>query len=106
MKSHYEGIIKRLMPAVRAGVAKEFSGRYHMTQTEISKKLGVTQAEISKYLKGMYSDSLKKVEAAIPKSAIQEIAKDIAENKDREAQKEMCKICEKTFGFSCSLMIK
>lgn len=106
MDSHYDDVIKKLMPAIRASVAKEFADRYHMTQTEISKKLGVTQAEVSKYLKGMYSDSLKKKEAGIPKSAIQEIAKDIAEDRDHDAQREICKLCGKNSDFDCTLRIK
>jgi predicted transcriptional regulator len=104
--SYYESVMKEFMPAIKAGIAKELSKKYGLTQIEISKKLGVTQAEVSKYLAGIYSDKLKKFEAGISAKSIESITKNVVEKNDYDAQKEICKVCNKSFHFDCSLMIK
>lgn len=41
---------QRIIPVVRAYIAKELIEKYGLTQIEVAKKLGITQAAISQYL--------------------------------------------------------
>ena len=103
MNSHYEDVIKKFMPAVKAGIARELSKKHNMTQTEISGLLGVTQAEVSKYLSRMYSQKLKKFEKGIPESVVSSVAESLVGNREKEAQRKICALCYKNFGYGCSL---
>lgn len=57
-----ESIVKFLLPAIRAGVAKELYNKYDFNQVEIARKLGITQAAVSKYIAGKYSKEIKLLE--------------------------------------------
>ncbi len=50
MKTPCELVVGRIMPAMRASVVKELSGKYHMKQADIARNLGITQASVSQYL--------------------------------------------------------
>lgn len=50
MKTPCELVVGKILPAFRASIVKELSGKYHMKQSEIAKKLGITQASVSQYL--------------------------------------------------------
>ena len=47
--SPYEIVAKSALPALRAMVAKRLQERYHLTQQQVAKRLGVTQASVSNY---------------------------------------------------------
>ena len=47
--SPYEIVAKSALPALRAMVAKRLQERYHLTQQQVARRLGVTQASVSNY---------------------------------------------------------
>lgn len=49
MINPYEMVSRSALPALRAMVAKRMQGKYHMTQQQVARRLGVTQASISNY---------------------------------------------------------
>ncbi len=75
MKTPCELVVGKILPALRASVVRELSGKYHMKQSEISKKLGITQASVSQYLSSARAGGTKIIES-FPK--IQTYATDIA----------------------------
>jgi predicted transcriptional regulator len=75
MKTPCELVVGKILPALRASVVRELSGKYHMKQSEIAKKLGITQASVSQYLSSARAGGTKMIEA-FPK--IQTYADDIA----------------------------
>lgn len=62
MLTKCEKVAERLLPAIKAVVAKTLAQRYSWTQIEIATGLEVTQAAVSKYLSGKYSSDLKRLE--------------------------------------------
>ncbi|MEM2922284.1 MAG: transcriptional regulator [Candidatus Bathyarchaeia archaeon] len=50
MRPPCEEIVKRMLPAFRAMVARELVKKYHYSQVQAATKLGTTQAAISQYL--------------------------------------------------------
>ncbi|WP_455367350.1 transcriptional regulator [[Eubacterium] cellulosolvens] len=50
MKPPCEEIVKRLLPAFRAMIAKKLVQKYKYSQVQAAEKLGTTQAAISQYL--------------------------------------------------------
>jgi predicted transcriptional regulator len=75
MKTPCELVVGKILPALRAAVVKELSGKYHMKQSEIARKLGITQASVSQYLSSARAGGTKMI-ATFPK--IQTYADDIA----------------------------
>jgi predicted transcriptional regulator len=75
MKTPCELVVGKILPVLRASVVKELSGRYHMKQCEIAKKLGITQASVSQYLSSTRAGGTK-VTDSLPK--IKSYADDIA----------------------------
>ena len=77
-------------------MVKELSGKYHMKQSEIAKKLGVTQASVSQYLSSTRAAGTK-VTDSFPKirSYADQIAKRIAGGEDRyEWYAVLCTACK------------
>jgi hypothetical protein len=63
MKTPCELVVGKILPALRASVVKELSGKYHMKQAEIAKKLGITQASVSQYLSSARAGGTKVTES-------------------------------------------
>ncbi len=84
MKTPCELVVGKILPALRASVVRELSGKYHMKQSEIAKKLGITQASVSQYLSSARAGGTK-ITNAFPKikSYADEISRRIASGKDR-----------------------
>ena len=96
MKTPCEMVVGRILPALRASVVKELSGRYHMKQSDIAKKLGITQASVSQYLSSSRAAGTK-VTDSFPKikTYADEIAKRIARGEDKnEWYGLLCKACK------------
>ncbi|OGS42902.1 MAG: hypothetical protein A3K67_06370 [Euryarchaeota archaeon RBG_16_62_10] len=96
MKTPCELVVGKILPALRASVVKELSGKYHMKQSEIAKKLGVTQASVSQYLSSTRAAGTK-VTDSFPKirSYADQIAKRIAGGEDRyEWYAVLCTACK------------
>lgn len=75
MKTPCELVVGKILPALRASVVRELSGKYNMKQSDIAKKLGITQASVSQYLSSARAGGTKIVEK-FPK--IQTYAVDIS----------------------------
>ena len=62
MKTPCELVVGKILPALRASVVRELSGKYNMKQSDIAKKLGITQASVSQYLSSARAGGTKIVE--------------------------------------------
>jgi len=96
MKTPCELIVGKILPALRASVVKELSGKYHMKQAEIARKMGITQASVSQYLSSARASGTKMTES-FPKikTYAEEIAKRIAAGEDRyEIYDYLCTACK------------
>jgi len=96
MKTPCELVVGKILPALRASVVRELSGKYQMKQSEIAKKLGITQASVSQYLSSARAGGTK-VTDRFPKirTYAQEIARRIDEGQDRaEWYTVLCSACK------------
>jgi predicted transcriptional regulator len=84
MKTPCELVVGKILPALRASVVKELSGKYHMKQSDIAMKLGITQASVSQYLSSTRARGTKVTES-FPKIRIyaRDIAKRIVTGEDK-----------------------
>ncbi len=75
-----EVFVKRILPALRALLAKELIERHGLTQLEVSRILGVSQPLINYYLTGRrkvpYADALSKCPKVI--SVVKSVARTLA----------------------------
>jgi predicted transcriptional regulator len=82
MKTFCEIVVSDFLPAMRALVAKELINNYHMTQTEVAKKMGMTQPAVSYYMRELRGTKVKflmKNEKLM--DFVKKTAADIASNK-------------------------
>ena len=71
MDPQCEIIGKYVLPIFRSMLAKELVQKYHLSQTEASKKLGTTQAAVSQYLSSKRAfKGMEHVEEYLPKIRI------------------------------------
>ena len=101
MSSHFERATNEIVPAVRAIIAKELSGKYKMKEEEIARMLNVAQAAVSKYISDKYSDRIKEIEASIDKSLISGYIEKMAQGRAEYANVCMCTICRVLNQFNC-----
>ena len=96
MKTPCELVVGKILPSLRACVVKELSGKYHMKQSDIAKKLGITQASVSQYLSSSRAGSAKVTET-FPKikTYADDIAKRIVRGEDKyEWYSVLCIACK------------
>ena len=62
MKLHCEIAASKLLPTIRALVAKELIEEYEMTQQEAAIKLGITQSAVSQYIRQLRGSNLTSIE--------------------------------------------
>jgi hypothetical protein len=96
MKTPCELVVGKILPALRASVVKELSGKHHMKQSDIAKKLGITQASVSQYLSATRAGGTKVTES-FPKIKIyaNEIANRIVAGENKyEWYGVLCKACQ------------
>lgn len=96
MKTPCELVVGKILPALRASVVKELSGKYRMKQSDIAKKLGITQASVSQYLSSTRAGGTKITES-FPKikTYADEISKRIVAGEDRyEWSVVLCEACK------------
>jgi len=96
MKTPCELVVGKILPTLRASVVKELSGKYHMKQSDIAKKLGITQASVSQYLSATRAGGTKVTES-FPKIKIyaNEIANRIVAGENKyEWYGVLCKACQ------------
>lgn len=96
MKTPCELVVGKILPALRASVVKELSGKHHMKQSEIAKRLGITQASVSQYLSATRAGGTK-VTDSFPKIKIyaEDIANRIVDGQDKyEWYSVLCTACK------------
>jgi len=96
MKTPCELVVGKILPALRASVVKELTGKHHMKQSDIAKKLGITQASVSQYLSATRAGGTKVTER-FPKikTYANEIANRIVAGETMEEwYSVLCKACE------------
>ncbi len=64
-KPECKGIIRSVLPAVRASVATTMHDKYGYSQERIAKELGVVQVAVSKYLRNRYSAQIHRMKSYI-----------------------------------------
>jgi predicted transcriptional regulator len=95
MKTPCELVVGKILPALRASVVKELSGKYQMKQSDIAKRLGITQASVSQYLSATRGGGTK-ITDRFPKirTYAEDIARRIDEGQDRsEWYSVLCSAC-------------
>ena len=78
MISPYEIVSKSALPALRAMVARRLQEKYHMTQQQVAKCLGVTQASISNYARRTRGMMVNLEGDAVVAKAADKIAKELS----------------------------
>lgn len=96
MKIFCETIFADIIPAIRAIVAKDLIEKYDLTQSEVSKRLGITQPAVSQYKSGLRG---KKLENILSNKKlmkwIDKLTLDIASGKT-SFYENICEICGET----------
>ena len=93
-----EVMARRLLPALRALIARELVERHGLAQSKVASLLGVTQASVSHYLSAKRGKLKGLVcEPEELKSMAREVADRIADGsiKPEDIPKVLCKICSR-----------
>lgn len=106
MQTNYEIALGEFMPAFRAKVAKLMVSQYGISQQRTAEMLEVTQASISKYVNDRYSELVKGAEAGINDGMAYAFIEEVLGSHGRDAQRHMCKACQKYHKFDCTIMVK
>jgi predicted transcriptional regulator len=69
-KPECKGIVRAVLPAVRASVASTMHDKYGYTQEKIAERLGVVQVAVSKYLRSKYSDDIGRIKRYIAQNQL------------------------------------
>ncbi|MCD6477398.1 MAG: helix-turn-helix domain-containing protein [Candidatus Aenigmarchaeota archaeon] len=97
MKPPCENVVKYVLPAVRALIARDLIETYKLTQKEAAKRLGMTQPAISQYKKHIRGEKINLLEGNKEiNDSIAALSSSIAKREidlDR-ATDELCKICK------------
>lgn len=89
-----EFIVKKVLPAIRAGIVKELSEEYHLKQNQIANKLGITQPAVSLYLsgdRGRFQEIYEAIDKSIMRKLADEVMKNVGSTDPIEV--EICNIC-------------
>jgi len=103
-----EDVAVNLIPTVRALIAKQLKEKYHLTQEQIAKLLGITQPAVSQYLKESRGKQARKIEKnekimkIIEEAAFRIYTRDV---KKGEIVKMFCKVC-KTYSSKDACMLE
>ncbi|MFH0711226.1 MAG: hypothetical protein V1944_01475 [Candidatus Aenigmatarchaeota archaeon] len=98
MKIFCEVMVADILPSVRALVSRELTNSYNLSQSEISKKLGVTQPAVSQYKKELRGQKVKVLESNKEiMSEIKNFAKKVSKSElsSHESYNLFCRLCEK-----------
>ncbi len=110
MKPFCEIIVSDILPAMRAVLADKLSKTYGLSQTQISKKLGITQPAVSQYKRELRGQKAKiilsnKKTMELIKKLAHDIALDEKDIDSKHLHKRMCSICKRIReeGLVCKL---
>ena len=99
MKPFCEIIVKEVLPAFRALLAKELMDNYNMTQDKVAKKLGITQAAVSQYRRELRGFRLKQMEKDKEiTEMIEKFASRITSDEKMDfitSMEQVCSVCKK-----------
>jgi predicted transcriptional regulator len=84
--------IAKLLPVVRANIAKELIKNYNLSQEKVAEILGVTQSAISQYMKNIRGKEVLERREEF-KKALKEMCEEIMRGESFESV--ICKFCKK-----------
>jgi predicted transcriptional regulator len=102
-------VVRYILPAVRAQIARELINKYGLRRSEAAEKMGVTPAAVTQYLKGvrgevassMVENSTEVIEA------VSKIAENLVKDEDPiiEVLGKMCETCRtvRSNGLLCEM---
>lgn len=97
MKPNCEAMVRYVLPAIRAMIARDLIEGHNMTQKEAAKKLGMTQPAVSQYGKHIRGNRAKILERDQNISdKISKISNSLARGEIdiNEATDKVCEICK------------
>ncbi|MFQ6075464.1 MAG: transcriptional regulator, partial [Candidatus Bathyarchaeia archaeon] len=107
MRPPCEVVVRRLLPILRALVAKELMATYGWTQSRTARRLGVTQPAVSTYLSLLDKDSTQRLDMEELNAAARRIAAGMATGglTLSETVMNVCELCIslKSGGIVCTL---
>lgn len=107
MASKYEVTAEEYVPAARSIIAHTLIEKYHISEVEVARRMGVAQAAVSKYMTGKYSERLKRKMEELNekikgnKQLFDSYIKNVASGSDERANMCVCALCGMANGFSC-----
>ena len=84
----------RLLPAIRAIIAKELVLNYGISQEEVARMMNITQGAVSQYIRKRRGKTI------IKSKNLENYIKELCENLKRGSnfEEELCKLCAKLQG--------
>lgn len=89
-----EFVVKKVLPAIRAGIVRELFDKYNLKQNQIAKVLGITQSSVSLYLSGERG-GFEEVYKVIDQNYIKDLAKNLMNDEisHDSAMNQICSSC-------------
>jgi predicted transcriptional regulator len=92
--------IVKILPVIRANIARELIKNYNLSQERVAEILGITQSAVSQYTKNIRGKELKAIEETLIlesgdefKKAVKEMCEEIMKGESFESV--ICKFCKK-----------
>jgi hypothetical protein len=85
-------VVVKIIPALRAHIAKELIDSYGLNQAEVAEKLGVSQPAVSQYLRQVRGTQSKIMRNKIVEEEVKQICKRIADG-EKNPTSEFCGFC-------------
>jgi len=86
-------IVVKIIPALRANIARELIENYNMSQAEVAEKLGVSQPAVSQYLRSIRGTQSKMLKNAFVEREMKKFCQNIAEGR-KEDVFQFCDFCK------------
>lgn len=102
-------VVRYILPAIRAQIARELINGYGLRRSEASKKMGVTPAAVTQYLKGVRGEITSSMVEGSEEATgvVSQIAEDLVKNEASmcEVLDKMCKACRaiRSSGLLCEM---
>ena len=93
-----EVVVSDILPTLRSLITKELVQNYRLSQTDISKKLGITQPAVSQYKSGVRGSKVKKIlRNKKVMNEIKKVVEEIARNdfSPMDVHVKICQLSEK-----------
>ncbi len=121
MSTPCEIVVQKVLPVIRANLAKELVNKHRMRQSDVAKHLGLTQPAVSHYLKDFRGKSESKIKDAEFHRRISDFAARLSKGTASGSAKqdfvcELCRHCRSTalickfhppeHGSKCSICLR